>query len=243
MKYFVIWLVIVFAAACASESSGESGIEEESGDDSNDDSGEDSSGEDSSGEDSSNDDSSGEDSSGEDSSGEDSSGDDSSGDEDTGGDDTSHDSGDDDSGNGDDSEGDTADSDDREWRQANLTWYESYPEEGSEECIEYNGCEWAGWFAGLPDQMSPEWVAANNIASVHSDVFGEYNGKTLRLRGPGGQEIDAVVYDMCSDDDCSGCCTQNMRQTGFLIDLEIHTADRFGVYSGVVDFTCLDCEN
>lgn len=96
---------------------------------------------------------------------------------------------------------------------------------------------------GLPDQMSPEWVAANNIASVHSDVFGAYNGKTLRLRGPGGQEIDAVVYDMCSDDDCSGCCTQNMQQTGFLIDLEIHTADRFGVYGGVVEFTCLDCEN
>ncbi len=215
MKYFVIWLVIAFAAACASESSGEFGIEKESGDDSNDDSG-----------------------------------DDSSGDDDTGGDDTNHDSGDDDLGNGDDdlgneddSEGDTADTDDLEWREANLTWYESYPEEGSEECIEFNGCEWAGWFAGLPDQMSPEWVAANNIASVHSDVFGEYNGKTLRLRGPGGQEIDAVVYDMCSDDDCSGCCTQNMRQTGFLIDLEIHTADRFGVYSGVVEFTCLDCEN
>jgi hypothetical protein len=222
MKYFVIWLVIAFAAACASESSGEFGIGKESGDDSNDDSGDNSSGDDDTGGDDTNHDS---------------------GDEDSGNGDDDSGNGDDDSGNGDDSEGDTADTDNLEWREANLTWYESYPEEGSEECIEFNGCEWAGWFAGLPDQMSPEWVAANNIASVHSDVFGEYNGKTLRLRGPGGQEIDTVVYDMCSDDDCSGCCTQNMRQTGFLIDLEIHTADRFGVYSGVVEYTCLDCEN
>ncbi|MBN2526392.1 MAG: hypothetical protein JXR76_08360 [Deltaproteobacteria bacterium] len=228
MKYIVLWLVIVFAAACASESSSESEIEKDSGD-----SGDDSSGDD----DDSNDDS------GNDDSGDDSSGDDSSGDTDTGDDDTNHDSGDDDSADGDDRDNDTANTDDLEWQEANLTWYESYPEEGSEECDEYNGCEWAGWFAGLPDQMSPDWVAATNIASVHSDVFGEYNGKTLRLRGPEGQEIDVVVYDMCSDDDCSGCCTQNMRQTGFLIDLEIHTADRFGVHSGVVEFTCLDCDN
>jgi hypothetical protein len=226
MKYFVIWLVIAFAAACAPETTGGSDTEDESGDSSDDDSGN---------EDTSDDDSGNEDTSDDDSGNEDSS-DDDSGNEDTSDDDTN-----DDSGDGDDSGGDTADSEMMEWREANLTWYESYPEEGSEECIEYNGCEWAGWFAGLPDKMSPEWVAANNIASVHSDVFGTYKGKTLRLRGPAGQEIDAVVYDMCSDDDCSGCCTQNMQQTGFLIDLEIHTADRFGVYGGVVEFTCLDC--
>jgi hypothetical protein len=27
-----------------------------------------------------------------------------------------------------------------------------------------------------------------------------------------------------------------------LIDLEVHTAKRFGVYDGVVEWTCLDCE-
>ena len=40
------------------------------------------------------------------------------------------------------------------WHQANLTWYTSWPEPGSEECIEYNGCTWAGYFAGVEGQKS-----------------------------------------------------------------------------------------
>jgi hypothetical protein len=46
---------------------------------------------------------------------------------------------------------------------------------------------------------------------------------------------------MCSDSDCSGCCTANSRETGFLIDLESYTADRFGATGGTVDWACLDC--
>jgi hypothetical protein len=46
---------------------------------------------------------------------------------------------------------------------------------------------------------------------------------------------------MCSDSDCDGCCTANSSNTGFLIDLESYTKERFGSGSGVVEWYCLDC--
>jgi hypothetical protein len=128
-----------------------------------------------------------------------------------------------------------------QWRSANLTNYTSYPDPGSEECIEYNGCEWAGWFAGLDEQQPESWVMANNIAAVHSDDFDTYRLKTLRLR-QGTREIDVVVYDMCGDSDCGGCCTENSSETGFLIDIESYTAERFGSGDGIVEWVCLDCD-
>jgi hypothetical protein len=128
-----------------------------------------------------------------------------------------------------------------EWQQANLTHFTSYPDPGSEECIEYNGCMWAGYFAALPDQQTDEWVMEHNIAAVHSKDFAAYELKTMRLRKD-GDEIDVVVYDMCSDDDCSGCCTANSAETGFLIDIEEYTYQRFGHGDGIVEWACLDCE-
>ena len=125
--------------------------------------------------------------------------------------------------------------------QAYLTWYTSYPEPGSEECIYYNGCKWAGYFAGINGQMSEEWVQQNNIAAVHEKDFEQYKNKTLRLM-QGNDYIDVVVYDMCSDSDCNGCCTRNAGDLDFLIDIESYTAERFGRYSGVVDWYCLDCD-
>ena len=53
------------------------------------------------------------------------------------------------------------------WHQANLTWYTSWPEPDSEECIEYNGCTWAGYFAGIEDQMTEEWVSQHNIIALN----------------------------------------------------------------------------
>jgi hypothetical protein len=127
------------------------------------------------------------------------------------------------------------------WRKANLTNFESYPDPGSEECIEFNGCTWAGHFAGRNGKQSKEWVMATNIAAVHSDDFDEYRERTLRLRHE-GREIDVIVYDTCSDSDCDGCCTRNAAATGFLIDLEVHTADRFNYHHGEVEWACLDCD-
>lgn len=130
------------------------------------------------------------------------------------------------------------------WNKANLTWYESYPAPESEECIEYNGCTWAGWFAALDEKQTENWVSENNIISIHERDFQKYRLKTFRLR-KNGFSIDAIVYDMCADEDCDGCCTENADEggIGFLIDIEKYTKKRFNNYgSGVIEWTCLDCE-
>ena len=136
----------------------------------------------------------------------------------------------------------TSSAEDTLWNRAKLTWYESYPDPDSEECIEYNGCTWAGWFAGLEDQQTEEWVSEHNIIAVHEKDWDTYKLKTFRLRR-NGYTIDAVVYDMCSDSDCDGCCTKNAGSVGFLIDIEKYTRARFNNYgSGTVEWTCLDCD-
>ncbi len=131
-------------------------------------------------------------------------------------------------------------SDSFEIREAHLTWYTSYPDPGSEECIDYNGCTWAGYFAGVDGKMTEDWVKEHNIAAVHEKDFDTYKNKTLRLT-QGTNEIDVVVYDMCSDSDCDGCCTKNAGDLGFLIDVESYTAERIGVNSGIVEWQCIDC--
>lgn len=128
------------------------------------------------------------------------------------------------------------------WNKANLTWYTSWPDPGSEECIEYNGCTWAGYFAGVEGQKSEEWVEQHNIIAVHEKDWNTYKLKTFRLR-QAGHTIDAVVYDMCADGDCDGCCTKNAGKLGFLIDIESYTMKRFNNQGdGVVEWICLDCE-
>ena len=131
------------------------------------------------------------------------------------------------------------------WNKAYLTWYISWPDPGSEECVKYNGCEWAGYFAGIEGQQTEQWVSEHNIISIHEKDWDKYNGKTFRLR-QNGHTIDAVVYDKCADSDCEGCCTQNAGNLGFLIDIESYSCERFSGSKegcdGVVEWTCLDCE-
>ena len=131
------------------------------------------------------------------------------------------------------------------WNKAYLTWYISWPDPGSEECVKYNGCEWAGYFAGIEGQQTEQWVSEHNIISIHEKDWGKYNGKTFRLRQD-GHTIDAVVYDKCADSDCDGCCTQNAGNLDFLIDIESYSCERFSGSKegcdGVVEWTCLDCE-
>jgi len=131
------------------------------------------------------------------------------------------------------------------WNKAYLTWYISWPDPGSEECVKYNGCEWAGYFAGINGQQTEQWVSEHNIISIHEKDWDKYNGKTFRLR-QNGHTIDAVVYDKCADSDCDGCCTQNAGNLGFLIDIESYSCERFSGSKegcdGIVEWTCLDCE-
>jgi hypothetical protein len=128
------------------------------------------------------------------------------------------------------------------WRKANLTFFTSYPDPGSAECIQFNGCMWAGQFAFVNGTQSKSWVAAHNIAAVHEKDAAKYALKTLRLK-QGTHQIDVTVYDECADSDCSGCCTENASQNGynFLIDIEENTAARFGTNDGTVDWACLNC--
>lgn len=130
------------------------------------------------------------------------------------------------------------------WYRANLTWYESYPDPNSEECVTYNGCTWAGQFYGLDDKQTEEWVAAHNIAAVHQKDWDWLGLKTIKLR-QGDNEITATVYDLCSDSDCDGCCTQNLGPVNsdgnrYLIDIESYTMARFGSDEGVVEFQICD---
>jgi hypothetical protein len=129
------------------------------------------------------------------------------------------------------------------YKKANLTNFTSYPEPGSDECENYNGCMWAGYFAFVDGKQTENWVMNHNIIAVHSKDANAYKLKTLRLK-KGGKQIDAIVYDMCSDSDCSGCCTQNSKSTGFLIDIEKYTMAKFGNQGdGTVDWACVNCGN
>jgi hypothetical protein len=124
-----------------------------------------------------------------------------------------------------------------------LTNYESYPAPGSEECIKFSGCDYLGDFAFL-GHLSEAEVRKTNIVAVH-DKDAEKLGlakKTLRIR-QGNKQIDALVADVCADSDCDGCCSENKRGAGFLIDMEVNTVKRFGSGEGVVEWACLDCKD
>ena len=95
------------------------------------------------------------------------------------------------------------------------------------------------------DRLYVSWYSGDDdIYFKYKSADGAYKQKTLRLR-QNGRTIDAVVYDMCSDSDCNGCCTQNAGDLGFLIDIESYSCKRFttnGDCDGVVEWTCLDCD-
>jgi len=128
------------------------------------------------------------------------------------------------------------------YRKANLTNFESYPNPNSDECKKYNGCKWAGQFAFVSGKQSLSWVKSHNIIAIHEKDAKKYKLKTFHLK-QGSHQIDAKVYDECSDSDCSGCCTHNANAGGikFLIDIEKYTKQRFGSGSGVVQWYCKDC--
>lgn len=123
-----------------------------------------------------------------------------------------------------------------EWKSGRKTNYTSYPDPGSEECIVYNGCMWAGWFAHCDDQQSEEWVAAHNIAAMFPDTGYELHDICLRS---GDRTMIVTVYDTCGDDDCDGCCTENKGNADALIDLESFTNARWGLQDGAVEWADL----
>jgi hypothetical protein len=123
------------------------------------------------------------------------------------------------------------------WRSANKTNYTSYPDPGSEECIKYNGCMWAGQFAACDSKESETWVAAHNIVAAFPD-FDTLKLHDLCLRR--GSSLTVVtVLDTCGDSDCGGCCTQNRGSADELIDVESYTDARWGVPDGAIEWADL----
>jgi len=123
------------------------------------------------------------------------------------------------------------------WKSANKTWYESYPDPGSEECIKYNGCTWAGEFSACDGKKPEAWVQAHNIVSAFPD-FDTLQLHDLCLRS-GDKTLVVTVLDTCGDDDCGGCCTQNLGDADELIDIESYTNDRWGLDDGRIEWADL----
>lgn len=123
------------------------------------------------------------------------------------------------------------------WRTAHKTNYTSYPAPDSEECIEYNGCTWAGEFAACDGKKSEAWVEAHNIVAAYPS-FGDLELHDLCLRS-GDKTIVVTVYDTCADNDCDGCCTENQGDAEQLIDIESYTNDRWGIEDGRIEWADL----
>jgi hypothetical protein len=123
------------------------------------------------------------------------------------------------------------------WKTAQKTNYTSYPEPGSRECIEFNGCMWQGQFAACNGTKAQDWVAAHNIVAAFPD-FASLELHDLCLRS-GDKTIVVTVYDTCGDADCSGCCTENKRDAAELIDIESYTDQRWGVQDGRIEWADL----
>jgi len=123
-----------------------------------------------------------------------------------------------------------------EWRSGKKTNYTSYPDPGSEECVEYNGCMWAGWFAHCEEQQSEAWVESHDIAALFPDAGYERHDLCLRS---GDRTMIVTVYDTCGDSDCDGCCTENKGNADALIDLESFTNARWGLPDGNLEWADL----
>lgn len=122
------------------------------------------------------------------------------------------------------------------WRSGNKTNYESYPDPGSRECVEFNGCKYVGQFAACENTMPERWVMAHDIAAVFP--LDDLALHRLCLRS-GDATIVVTVIDTCADSDCDGCCTENLGDADALIDIEKYTNERFGVEDGPIEWADL----
>lgn len=122
------------------------------------------------------------------------------------------------------------------WKTGHKTNYESYPDPGSPECIEYNGCTWAGQFATCNGTQTEEWVEEHNIVAMFP--LGDFGRHDICIRS-GDKMMVVTVFDTCGDTDCSGCCTENKGDADALIDLEKYTNQRWGLPDGDLEWADL----
>ena len=134
------------------------------------------------------------------------------------------------------------------WKVASGTIYDSWPKPGSEECVDYSGCEYAGQFSRIDGgeqkcccingarwldggsgdfacRFPPLKVKTMRVAATY-DRDSSLLGKKVRVRVAGRPTVvTANVLDVCNDADCDGCCKLNSSNKRFkLIDLEAQVA-------------------
>ncbi len=110
-----------------------------------------------------------------------------------------------------------------------MTVYQSYPPQGSTECITYSGCMYEGQFAYCGPTETQSWVAQNNLVSfftIADKGAGAMANHKICLKS-GSKSIVGDVVDTCGDSDCNGCCTQNAKGADALCDIELSTDGRF----------------
>lgn len=123
------------------------------------------------------------------------------------------------------------------WRTGKKTNYTSYPEPGSEECIDYNGCFWEGQFTACEGKLEEQWVSVTDIAAVFPH-FKELAHHELCIKS-GDKVMIVNVIDSCGDADCDGCCTENKGSADALIDLESYTNTRWGLADSDIEWADL----
>lgn len=77
--------------------------------------------------------------------------------------------------------------------------------------------------------------------SVHLKDWNWLGLSLLQLR-QGDRQMVVQALDACSDADCDGCCTANLSEDGYLIDIEKYTMARFGSGDGEVQFRICEPE-
>jgi hypothetical protein len=122
------------------------------------------------------------------------------------------------------------------WKSANKTNFESYPDPGSEECVKYNGCMWAGQFAFCDGTKPEDWVSKHDIVAVFPQDGLENHDICIKQ---GNKTMVVTVLDTCGDSDCDGCCTENLGSADRLIDLEKYTNERWGLDDGKIQWADL----
>jgi hypothetical protein len=114
------------------------------------------------------------------------------------------------------------------WHTANVTNYDSNPAPGSSECVDFNGCFWAGKFNTCGDCLvkTKPWIASHKVVALFP--LKNYGLHSLCVK-QGGKMVEVIAYDTCGDSDCKGCCTQNKGGADALIDVEKQTLKATGL--------------
>jgi hypothetical protein len=122
------------------------------------------------------------------------------------------------------------------WKSGSKTNFQSYPDPGSVECIQFSGCDYVGQFAACNKMEPKSWVMSHNIVAVFPQ--GNLFLHDLCLKS-GSKTIVVTALDTCADSDCSGCCTENKGNADLLVDVEEFTDARWGVDDGPIQWADL----